>query len=103
MNLCITCKIRFKTVQELHEHEKSHIPKLDVLPYACSRCDKAFAKVSDITVHIRASHKQTSTEELVQTYGAKPVVGNSKLHLKNAAQHIGNIKQHPTKKVKLKK
>lgn len=103
MNLCITCKVRFKTVQELHEHEKIHIQKFDILPYACSRCDMAFPKISDITVHIRAVHKQTASENFVQSLGNKQHSGNPKQNETNVIQHSENVKQNPTKKVKVKK
>lgn len=103
MILCMTCKTRFKAVQELHEHEKVHILKLNVLPYACSRCDKAFPKISDITVHIRAVHKQTPSETFVQSLGTKQNIGIAKQHVENATHHLGNTRQNPTKKVKLKK
>lgn len=103
MNLCINCKIRFRTVQELYEHEKIHLPKLDVLPFACSRCDMAFSKISDITVHIRAVHKPTVVEEVVQSYQSpRQVSVTVKPSSKYTKHPTGNVKQNPTKKVKLK-
>lgn len=103
MNLCVHCKIRFKTVQELHRHEQTHVPKLNVLPYACSRCDQAFAKIPDITVHIRTMHKQTPTEELVQSLGKGPTIVQTKQRVINVAKQVENNEENATKKVKLKK
>ncbi|KAJ8925198.1 hypothetical protein NQ315_001384 [Exocentrus adspersus] len=58
MVLCHVCKTRFQDVSELQEHEKEHAEKLTVLPFACSKCDKAFPKISDIAMHIRHEHKR---------------------------------------------
>ncbi|XP_018565320.1 zinc finger and SCAN domain-containing protein 26 isoform X2 [Anoplophora glabripennis] len=63
MTLCHVCKARFATVGELQEHEKVHQEKLNVLPFACSKCNMAFRKICDIAVHIRRVHKKDAAEE----------------------------------------
>ncbi|KAJ8977415.1 hypothetical protein NQ317_000217 [Molorchus minor] len=66
MVLCHVCKKRFHTVHELQEHEEVHREKLDVLPFACSKCDKAFPRISDIAIHIRMDHKKKPAEDMDQ-------------------------------------
>lgn len=63
MTLCYVCKARFVTVGELQKHEATHQEKLNVLPFACSKCNKAFPKISDIAVHIRRDHRKESPPE----------------------------------------
>ncbi|KAJ8957002.1 hypothetical protein NQ318_012169 [Aromia moschata] len=57
MVLCHVCKQR--TTKKIHRE------KLNVLPFACSKCDKAFPRISDIAVHIRMDHKRESGEQVV--------------------------------------
>ncbi|CAH1989917.1 unnamed protein product [Acanthoscelides obtectus] len=56
MILCYICKSRFPTVTDLQEHQRTHVQKINILPYACSKCNKAFPQISDIAVHIRREH-----------------------------------------------
>ncbi|KAG5882664.1 hypothetical protein JTB14_024473 [Gonioctena quinquepunctata] len=86
MVMCIICKTKFENAKDLQEHEKEHWQK-NVLPYACSKCDKAFSDISDIAVHIRQDHNhKRKVENLVAVH--RKVIDNE---------------QRPNKKVKVKK
>ncbi|CAG9857674.1 unnamed protein product [Phyllotreta striolata] len=65
--LCVECNEKFESTGDLVEHEKTHRQKIDVLPFACSKCDKAFAQISDIAVHIRQDHNHKRKSEQINT------------------------------------
>ncbi|CAH1099639.1 unnamed protein product [Psylliodes chrysocephalus] len=65
--LCVECNMKFENVTDLEEHEISHRQKAAVLPFACSKCDKAFAQISEIAVHIRQDHNHKRKMEEFET------------------------------------
>ncbi|CAG9770975.1 unnamed protein product [Ceutorhynchus assimilis] len=61
MILCIVCYKRFSNVEELVLHHQSHkitlkSPPKPVLPYACSKCNQAFAEISELSSHLVKAH-----------------------------------------------
>nr|XP_023013420.1 zinc finger protein 271-like [Leptinotarsa decemlineata] len=88
MVLCVICKMKFENSKDLQDHEKEHSEKFNILPFACSKCDKAFSDISDIAVHIRQDHSHK--REVVENFGS--------IHKK-----VIDDQQRPNKRVKVKR
>ncbi|XP_019760105.1 zinc finger protein 37 homolog isoform X2 [Dendroctonus ponderosae] len=61
MILCIVCFKRFSNRDELLAHHGTHKIVLtdvirSVLPYACSKCNQAFAEISELSAHLVKCH-----------------------------------------------
>ncbi|CAG9836621.1 unnamed protein product [Diabrotica balteata] len=85
--LCVECKVRCGDQSELIEHEKMHKQKADVLPYACSKCDKAFAEISEIAVHIRQDHNHKRKQQFETVYVISQIKADNK-QIKNKVVRI---------------
>lgn len=74
MILCIVCFKRFSNRNELVQHHGTHkIILTDVrpiLPYACSKCNRAFSEICELSTHLARDHPKAKA-----TYGT---VVNSK-------------------------
>nr|CAI5861778.1 unnamed protein product [Callosobruchus analis] len=78
MILCYICKSRYPSAIDLQEHLRTHLRKINVLPYACSKCNKAFPQISDIAVHIRREHSSRKSSIESENYIGHTVGGKSK-------------------------
>lgn len=70
MILCIVCFKRFATTAEMEEHHGTHKIVMKhtaaVLPYACSKCNEAFAEISDLSTHLTKKHPKRKVYQEVQ-------------------------------------
>ncbi|KAF7273331.1 uncharacterized protein LOC143203954 [Rhynchophorus ferrugineus] len=68
MILCIVCFKRFSSRDELEQHHNTHSIVLrntgSLLPYACSKCNQAFAEISDLSAHLSREHSKRKTESV---------------------------------------
>nr|CAH7733004.1 unnamed protein product [Callosobruchus chinensis] len=78
MIMCYICKSRYPSATDLQEHLRTHLRKINVLPYACSKCNKAFPQISDIAVHIRRDHSASKSPVESENYVGHTVGGKSK-------------------------
>ncbi|XP_030760881.1 zinc finger protein 528-like [Sitophilus oryzae] len=66
MILCIVCFKRFSSREELDKHHNSHSIVLrntgSVLPYACSKCNQAFAEICDLSTHLTREHSKRKSD-----------------------------------------
>ncbi|XP_056642111.1 PR domain zinc finger protein 5-like [Diorhabda sublineata] len=94
--LCIECKSNFTSVEDLQEHENTHRQKIDVLPYACSKCDRAFAQISEIAVHIRMDHtrKRKVEKKIEKCVKSVFVIGPVNESINLGKRKVIRVKRH---------
>ncbi|KAL1518017.1 hypothetical protein ABEB36_001703 [Hypothenemus hampei] len=75
MILCIVCFRRFSTRPELVKHHGTHKIILNnvqtILPYACSKCNQAFAEISELSAHLVRDHRNKPNFNQIKTVGVK--------------------------------